>query len=97
MHACGRGTKNIFQQASQVAHVHVGEAGDGPQPEANEDAGRHGFRLVGGIYIYNKICFESFVFNFFQTVLVVIVGLTGGVPLSDLWQGMEIWDRAADL
>ena len=55
-----------------------------PQPEANEDAGRHGFRLVGGIYIYNKICFESFVFNFFQTVLVVL-WLTGGVPLSDPW------------
>ena len=51
MHACGRGTKNIFQQASQLAHVHVGEAGDGPQPEATEDAGRRGFCLVGGIYI----------------------------------------------
>ena len=70
----------------------------GPNPKPmRTPAGMVFAWLVASIYIYNKICFESFVFNFFQTVLVVIVGLTGGVPLSDLWQGMEIWDRAADL
>ena len=69
----------------------------GPNPKPmRTPAGMVFAWLVASIYIYNKICFESFVFNFFQTVLVVL-WLTGGVPLSDPWQGMEILDRAADL
>ena len=44
--------RDKVSQLSASYEATFGEAGDGPQPEANEDAGRHGFRLVGGTYIY---------------------------------------------
>ena len=68
--------RDKVSQLSASYEATFGDAGDAPQPEGNEDAGRHGFALVGGIYIYiyiyNRTCFESFVF--FKTVSVVLWG-----------------------
>ena len=53
--------RDKVSQLSASYEASFGEAGEGPQPEANEDAGRQGFSLVGGIHIYHIYC-ESLVF-----------------------------------
>ena len=44
--------RDKVSQLSASYEATFGDAGDAPQPEGNEDAGRHGFALVGGSYIY---------------------------------------------
>ena len=43
--------RDKVSQLSASYEATFGDAGDAPQPEGNEDAGRHGFRVVGGIYM----------------------------------------------
>ena len=66
----------------------------GPNPKPMRTPARMVFA-----WLVASICITKYVLKalFSSNSVGCFVGLTGGVPPSDLWQGMETLGRAADL